>query len=323
MKKVDILSSPHKHDGSTVIKVMVKVYLAILPGLVCYVWFFGPAVLLQCLLSIGFALGVEALLLKSRGRELRLFLKDGSAIVTGLLFALMITPYAPWWISLAGITFGLVFAKHLYGGLGHNLFNPAATGFVFVLLCFPVIMNNWPAPRDMGAETIDAVSGATALGHMQNRLASMNMVSEIRNDPLFGTMAGRGWEWINLAYLLGGIGLVVMGVVGWRIPVAVLGSLFLTSLFFNMYSSDTFAPPLFHLFSGGAILGAFFVATDPVTASTTPRGKLIYGCLIGVITYVIRIWGAYPDGVAFAVLLGNAMVPFIDKYTRPKVLGEN
>jgi len=345
MQKTDILSSPHKHDGSTVSGVMLKVCLALLPGLLCYIWFFGIAVLIQCLLSICFALAIEAVLLKARSRELPLFLKDGSAIVTALLFALMITPFAPWWISLVGISFGLLFAKHLYGGLGHNLFNPAVTGYVFVLLCFPVVMNNWPGPTGISSGSaspgdvldiiftgpasndtslrIDTLSGATPLANMQNRLASMAMVSEIRTDPVYGSIAGKGWEWINLAWLAGGVGLLVLGVIGWRIPIAMLGSLFLVSMFCNFYNPDIYASPLFHLFSGGTVLGAFFIATDPVTASTTPRGKIIYGCVIGITAYVIRIWGAYPDGIAFAVLISNALVPFIDRYTRPKILGEN
>jgi electron transport complex protein RnfD len=328
MSKVDILSSPHKHDGSTVVGVMQKVCMALLPGLACYVWFFGGGVLFQCLLSVVFALVVEAVLLKIRGREVSLYLKDGSAVVTALLFALMITPLAPWWISLAGVSFGLTFAKHMYGGLGHNLFNPAATAYVFVLLCFPAVMNNWPIPAGIqtnvveNSDVIDTLSGATPLANMQNRLASMDMISEIRSDTLYGSIAGRGWEWINLAWMAGGIALITLGLISWRIPVTMLGSMFVISMFFNLYNPDAYASPLFHLFSGGTMLGAFFIATDPVTAAATPRGKIIYGCMIGITAYVIRIWGAYPDGVAFAVLIANALVPFLDKYTRPHVLGE-
>lgn len=337
---------------------MSKVYLALLPGLACYVWFFGIGVLIQCLLSVCFALILEAALLTARGRDRMLFLKDGSVLVTALLFALMITPYSPWWISLAGTSFGLIFAKHLYGGLGQNLFNPAATGFVFVLLCFPVAMNHWPAPDGVpggsaGSDNIleiiflppspveslfppepgpggvdaeitgvDAVSGATPLANMQNRLTSMAMVSEIRSGPGYGLIAGKGWEWVNLGFMIGGLGLIMAGVISWRIPAAMLGGMFISGTIFSFYDPEVFAPPLFHLFSGGTMLGAFFVATDPVTASTTPRGRLIYGCLVGVIAYFIRVWGAYPDGVAFAVLIGNSMVPFIDRLTRPRVLGE-
>jgi len=356
MKKTDILSSPHKHDGSTVRAIMQKVCLALLPGLICYVWFFGLAVLIQCLLSICFALAMEAVLLLARKREWQLFLQDGSAIVTALLFALMITPFAPWWISLIGISFAMIFAKHIYGGLGHNIFNPAATGYIFVLLCFPAVMNVWPTPAGMFADTgqpgdflriiffppepatitasritddgsirttLDALSGATPLANMQNRVASRDMISEIRRDPIYGSLAGRGWEWINLGFLIGGIGLIMIGVIGWRIPLAILGSFAVTSMLFNFHDPDVYASPLFHLFSGGTMLGAFFIATDPVTASTTPKGRIIYGCLIGVTACMIRLWGAFPDGIAFAILIANAMVPLIDRYTRPRVLGES
>lgn len=320
MTKPALITSPHTHDGSSVSLVMVRVCLALLPGLLAYSWFFGAAILLQCLLCIALALGLEALLLKLRGRRIAPALRDGSAAVTGLLFALMITPLAPWWVSLLGLTFGLTFAKHLYGGLGNNLFNPAVTAYLFVLLSFPAIMNNWPTIATNNA--VDAISGATPLADMQNQLESMAMVSEIRSNHIYGHIAGAGWEWVNMGYLVGGIALILMGVIGWRIPVAVLGSLLLVSLVFSMNDAERFAPVLFHLFSGGIMLGAFFIATDPVTASGTPLGKLIYGCIIGIVAYVIRVWGAYPDGVAFAVLLANSMVPVIDRLTRPRVMGE-
>lgn len=345
MSKTDILSSPHKHNGSSVRSIMVRVCLALLPGLICYCWFFGPGILLQCVLAIGFALVVEALMLKLRRRDLSLFLSDGSVFITALLFALMVTPLTPWWVGMLGISFGLVFAKHLYGGLGHNLFNPAATAYIFVLLCFPVLMNNWPLADGMFAGSvpagmmssiifsspatsheamtgIDMLSGATALTDMQTRLAGMAMVSEIRTGTTYGSLGGAGWEFINLGFLVGGIYLILAGIISWRIPFAVLGSLFVISLLCSFVDAELFAPPLFHLFSGGTMLGAFFVATDPVTASTTPRGRLIYGCLIGIIIYLIRVWGAYPDGVAFAVLIANSTVPLIDRYTRPKIIGE-
>ena len=350
MNKTDLITSPHRHDGSSVSSVMFKVCAALVPGVICYAWFFGVGVLIQCILSICFALIIESLLLKARKKDILFYLKDGSVIVTALIFALMITPYAPWWISLIGLSFGLTFAKHIYGGLGHNLFNPAATAYIFVLLCFPVAMNYWPSPVTVietsavavdiifsgsdasitrsdteftGDNGIDSISAATPLADMQSRLASMAMVSEIRTNPIYGQFAGTGWEWINLAYLIGGITLLIMGLIGWHIPVAVMGSMFIISLVFNLYDPEVYASALFHLFSGGTVLGAFFVATDPVTASTTPKGRIIFGCIIGILAYIIRIWGAYPDGIAFAVLIANGFVPLIDRYSRPKVIGEH
>ena len=358
MNKTDLITSPHKHDGSTVRSVMVKVCLALIPGVGCYAWYFGPGILIQCILAIIFALLVESLLLKARKRSLYLYLTDGSAIVTALIFALMIPPLTPWWINLIGISFGLIFAKHLYGGLGHNLFNPAATAFIFVFLCFPVHMNTWPAAGNFNTgqlpvtdviQTIfsspfqpgnistiqitpdnepdntarlDSISGATVLADMQNRLSAMAMISEIRRSPAYGIMAGAAWEWINMGYLLGGIALLILGTISWQIPLAVLGSMYLISLVFNVHDPELYAPGLFHLFAGGSILGAFFVATDPVSAASTSRGKLIYGSIIGILAYIIRVGGAYPDGIAFAVLIANSFVPLIDKFTRPKVMGE-
>ena len=169
---------------------------------------------------------------------------------------------------------------------------------------------------------IDALSGATALDYLQSQLGLMSMVSEVKLDPIYGQFAGAGWEWINFAYLIGGIALILTGIIKWHIPVAVILSLFLLSLIFNLSDPDIYASPLFHLFGGGSILCAFFIATDPVSASTTPMGRLFYGALIGILIYVIRVWGAYPDGVAFAVLIANALVPVIDKYTKPKIVGE-
>jgi len=355
MTKVELVTSPHKHNRSSVFKKMLIVCLALIPGTVAYIWFFGPAVLIQAALSILFALIIEFLILKIRKLELSLYLFDGSVIVTALIFALMITPYTPWWISLIGISFGIIFAKHIYGGLGQNIFNPAAAGYIFVLLCFPVDMNNWPVASGINsgddssvnyfsiifsnplnsntssttslyadnAEQLDAVSSATPLADMQNRIASMDMVSEIRTNPIYSILAGKGWEWVNIGYLLGGVILLILGIISWQIPTAFLGGMFCISLVFNMYDSEIYASTLFHLFSGGSMLGAFFVATDPVTASITPKGKLIYGCLIGILAYIIRIWGAYPEGIAFAILIANSFVPLIDKFTRPRVIGEN
>lgn len=343
MNNTNIINSLHKHDGSTVAGVMLRVCIAMIPGLLCYIWYFGWGILIQCLLAVGFALAIECLMLRQRRKQITLFLKDGSAIVTGLLFAFTVTPFTPWWITLIGITFAIVFAKHLYGGLGYNPFNPAMAGYVFVLLCFPAQMNLWPSVSGLAdvapgmvdymsmiflaqpsaSNPIDAISGASPLNHMMSQLGLMAMVSEIQADPLYGDFAGAGWEWINMAFLLGGTALLFMRVIHWQIPVAMLAGMFIASLLFNLYDSEIYASPLFHLFAGGTMLGAFFIATDPVTASTTPRGRLIYAALIGVLAYTIRVWGGYPDGIAFAVLIANATVPLIDRYTRPRVLGEN
>ena len=331
-----LISPPHRHDGNSVTRMMLLVCVALIPALICYIIFFGWGILFQCLLAVGFAVSCEYFVLKIRKQDTQLFLKDGSAIVTGLLFAFTISPLTPWWITFSGIFFGIVFAKHLYGGLGYNPFNPAMAGYVFVLLCFPVQMTIWPASLEqsisiteylsrifqLGQLNIDAISGATPLSQMKSQLSAMGMVSEIMTDPIYGNFGGADWEWINFSFLLGGIALLALKVIKWQIPIIVLASLFSISLLFNVIDSDIYASPLFHIFSGGTIFCAFFIATDPVTSSTTPTGKIIYAVLIGIIAYVIRTWAAYPDGIAFAVLLANAAVPLIDKVTRPMVFGE-
>lgn len=313
---------------------MLRVLFALLPALIVYTWFFGWGILIHCILAVLFALILEFLMLKLRHRPCELFLADGSAVVTALLFALCLSPLAPWWVNFSGIAFAIVIAKHVYGGLGYNPFNPAMAGFVFVLLCFPEQMIYWPSlqhPDFPGyiaiiagkdPATIDALSGATALQQMKSQLGLMNMVSEIRLDPIFGYFAGSGWEWITLMYLFGGTGLLIAGVIRWHTPVAMILGLFLSSLVFNWYDSDVYASPLFHLCAGGSLLCAFFIATDPVTSPGTVRGRLVFGFMIGILCYLIRTWGAYPDGVAFAVLIANACVPLIEILTRPRVVGE-
>ena len=327
-------SSPHLHDGRTLGVVMTDVCIALVPGLLCYVWLFGPGVLLQCILAVSFALLFEFAVLRLRGRDPRPFLRDGSAIVTAMLFAVSISPLAPWWVCLCGIAFAIIIAKHAFGGIGYNIFNPAMAGFVFVLVCFPVQMNTWPDLQAQGigaylgsifpmaGRELDMLSGATPLDDLKTRLEMMEMVSEIKTASIYGYFGGAGWEWINVLFMLGGIYLLVRGVIKWQIPAAVLTGIFIVSAAFYLYDADTYASPLFHLFSGGTMLCAFFIATDPVTASTTVRGRLVYGAMIGILICLMRQWGAFPDGVAFAVLLANIFVPLIDLLTRPRAFGE-
>ena len=327
-------SSPHLHDGRTLGVVMTDVCIALAPGLLCYVWLFGPGVLLQCILAVSFALLFEFAVLRLRGRDPRPFLRDGSAIVTAMLFAVSISPLAAWWVCLCGIAFAIIIAKHAFGGIGYNIFNPAMAGFVFVLVCFPVQMNTWPdlPAQGLGAylgsifpmpgREPDMLSGATPLDDLKTRLEMMEMVPEIRTASIYGYFGGAGWEWINVLFMLGGIYLLVRGVIKWHIPVAVLAGIFIVSAVFYFYDADTYASPLFHLFSGGTMLCVFFIATDPVTASTTGRGRLVYGAMIGILICLLRQWGAFPDGVAFAVLLANIFVPLIDLLTRPRAFGE-
>ncbi len=328
-------SSPHMHANTSISQVMSKVLLALLPGIAVYVWLFGWGIVVQLSFATLLALGAEALMLKLRRRPLLPFLTDGSAIVTAWLLCLSIPPLAPWWITLIGVLLAIVLAKHLYGGLGYNPFNPAMVGYAALLISFPAEMTAWQSPQylDIGQaagliflappqEVLDAVTSATPLDFLKTQLGLDKTVAEVvTSSPLFGYLGGQAQEWISIAFLLGGLWLIRQRIIGWQIPAAMLGSLALMATVFHFYDPEHYASPGLHLFSGAAILGAFFIATDPVSASTTPRGRLIYGAGIGVLIYVIRTWGGYPDGVAFAVLLLNICAPTIDYYTKPRVFG--
>jgi Na+-translocating ferredoxin:NAD+ oxidoreductase subunit D len=336
-------TSPHMIPAHDVGRLMRRVLYALVPGTAAMTWYFGWGVLVNVALAVALAVGFEALMLLARRQPVIPALGDYSAVVTGWLFALALPPLTPWWVTLVGIGFAVVVAKHLYGGLGYNPFNPAMVGYVVVLLSFPRELVLWLPPLELTdlsfgpAESLaaiflgrlppgltwDAITTATPLDLMKTELGMNRTVSEIREHPLFGDFSGHGWEWIGNWFLLGGLWLLFMRVISWQIPVTVLGSLALIAAAFWVVDPDAFASPAFHVFSGAAILGAFFIATDPVTASTTPRGRLVYGAGIGVLIYVIRTWGNYPDAVAFAVLLMNMAAPTIDHYTQPRVFGQN
>jgi H+/Na+-translocating ferredoxin:NAD+ oxidoreductase subunit D len=335
------VSSPHTHSINTVNAIMRQVLYALIPGILLSTVYFGIGILVHCVIAIVFALLSEAFVLKCRRQAIMPVLKNGTAIITALLFALTISPYTPWWVNLTGIAFAIVVAKHLFGGLGNNPFNPAMAGYAFVLLCFPVKMAYWPDLSDFNEQALslwqniniifsglpvgqelDAITGATPLTNMKIELGLMTMVSEIKMNPLYGGMGGKGWEWIATAYLAGGLWLIINKIIRWQIPVTVLASLFIISLLFNFIDSDVYPSALYHLFTGGTMLCAFFIATDPASSSTTPVGKIIYGIGIGLLIYVIRTWGGYPDGIVFSILIMNALVPLIDYYTRPKAMGE-
>ncbi|MCP5420848.1 MAG: electron transport complex subunit RsxD [Gammaproteobacteria bacterium] len=329
-------SSPHWFVGPSVSQLMRQVLYAMLPGLATLVWFFGWGVLLHVAIASGAALASEAVVLALRGKPLRLFLGDGSALVTAWLLAAALPAFSPWWITTLGVAFAIVIAKHLYGGLGYNPFNPAMVGYVVLLISFPLEMTTWP-PVNPGVDfassvqiifsghpaehLADALSGATPLDAVKTQLGLGLGITEIINGPAFGLIGGQGWEWAAMAFLAGGLWLVMKRVAAWQIPAGMLGSLALLSGIFYALDPQAHASPWFHLLSFSSIYGAFFIATDPVTASTTPRGRLLFGAGVGALTYLIRCFGGYPDGVAFAVLLMNIAAPTIDYYTQPRVFG--
>lgn len=300
---------------------MRDVLLALVPGIAVYALLFGFGVLRNLALAVVACLLFEAVALRLRHRPLKPFLTDGSALVTGVLLALTLPPTAPWWIAVVGSLFAIGLGKQVYGGLGYNPFNPAMVGYVVLLISFPVQMTAWPGMQPLWSSAPDAVSAATALDHVRTQLALDRTLTEIGGDGAIGWAAGAGWEWIALAWLAGGIYMLWRGTIRWQIPAGMLAGLTLIALPFWAIDPDRYASPLFHWLAGATMLGAFFIATDPVSAATTPRGRLLYGALIGVLVYIIRTWGGYPDGVAFAVLLLNICAPTIDRYTQPRVYG--
>ncbi|MDC5852583.1 electron transport complex subunit RsxD [Vibrio europaeus] len=343
-----IASSPHAHSRRSTPDLMKWVALCALPGLVAQTYFFGWGTIIQLILAIVISLGLEALVMLARKRHPMSALRDNSALVTAWLLAIAIPPLSPWWIITIGLIFAIVIAKHLYGGIGQNLFNPAMVAYVVLLISFPVQMTSWISPNELQATAIssgdafsliftgfnleglslqqirtgiDGVTMATPLDAFKTALTTGNTASEALTQPQFGSLAGIGWEWVNLAYLIGGLILIKVRVINWHIPVSFLLSLTLISSLFMMLTPGTTASPLIHLLSGATMLGAFFIATDPVSASTTIKGRLVFGAFIGAMVFIIRSWGGFPDGVAFAVLLGNMCVPLIDYYTKPRTYG--
>jgi len=304
-------SSPFTPASNTVNRVMLQVLIALLPATGIMFWLFGDALLIQLLLACSTALLAESCMLWLRKKTIKMHLLDLSALVSAVLLALAIPTIAPWWISVSGTLFAIIIAKHLYGGLGYNPFNPAMAGYVFLLISFPQQMTAWTMP-------FDVISSATALDYTKTQLGLGFSVYEISTSPLFGYLAGKDWEYISFAYLLGGLWLLQRKVISWHIPVAVLLGLTIPALAAYLIDSTRFTSPLFHLFSGATFCGAFFIATDPVTAATSNKGRLIFGLLVGCLVYIIRTWGGYPDAIAFAVLLANLAAPSIDYYTRPK-----
>lgn len=333
------LSSPHAHQARPTSRVMLWVILATLPGLLAQTLFFGWGNLINVIWCVLLALASEAAFLRLRGKPVGFFLKDNTAIVTGLLLGLALPPFAPWWVSAVAVITAIVVAKQLYGGLGANPFNPAMVGYALVLISFPVAMTtNWAAATGLfqgapdfgetlarifsGSQTaVDGWTMATPLDEYKHKVAT-HTAAEILRHPTFGEGVARGWEWVNAAFLAGGVLLLALRIISWHIPVSFLAALTLMSLAFGS-NPDLHTPLSLHLLAGGTMLGAFFIATDPVTAATSHQGKLIYGAGIGVLVYIIRTWGNYPDAVAFSVLLMNFAVPFIDYYTPPRAFGHH
>jgi len=333
--------SPYMTDAPTVSTIMLKVLLALVPGIFAYVWMYGGGILVTITLATITAIAAEAALLKIRQRPIKPYLMDFSAVVTAWLLALALPPLAPWWLVVVGVLFAIVIAKQLYGGLGYNPFNPAMVGYAVLLISFPLIMTKWPVPLLLAEHPlgfidqlhyifsnvlpanikVDAITSATPLDYLKTQLKLNHEIASITQAPIFGMLGAKGGEIVTAAYLLGGLYLVQQRIISWYLPTAFLVALTAMSLAFYAINPAHYANPLFHLMSGASLLCAFFIITDPVSGPTTPRGKLYFAAGVGMLTYLIRVYGGYPDSVAFAVLLMNMCVPLIDALTQPRVFG--
>ena len=327
------LSSPHHHSLSKTSRLMAWVLLATLPGLAVQSYFYGYGTLINLVWASGLALGLEALVLGLRRRPIMIFLTDGSALVTAFLIALALPPFSPWWLTLVAVLFSIVFAKHLYGGLGNNPFNPAMVGYAICLIAFPVSMTQWPAIEQtlsFGQQWqwfwmesidggIDAWTGATALDLMRHTNGlTLNEVA--LDNPQLGLSLSVSM-WVNLAYLAGGIGLLAINAFTWHAPIAMLASLGFCAGLFHMGEPDLYPSASQHLLTGATMFSAFFIVTDPVSGATSRKGKVVFGIGVGILVFIIRTFGSYPDAFAFAILLMNLSAPLIDTYTRPKAYG--
>ncbi|MCT4587248.1 MAG: RnfABCDGE type electron transport complex subunit D [Carboxylicivirga sp.] len=355
MNRLTVSPSPHVHSGDSVKKNMYGVIIALVPALAASLYYFGLGALIVTITAIlscvFFEWAIQKFLLKNESTVL-----DGSAALTGLLLAFNLPTNFPIALIILGSLIAIGFGKMSFGGLGNNPFNPALVGRVFLLIAYPVQMTSWPKPV-FQMQYIDAKTGATPLSIMKEGFANGDSISSLMDQipsvtQLFvGNMGGSAGEVAAIALLIGLIFMLIRKIITWHIPVAVIGSVFVFTgalwLFSAEGSSEIYntigvkipvieymskatnqlepfrmASPIFHLFTGGLMLGAIFMATDYVTSPMATKGMIIYGVGIGVITVVIRVFGAYPEGVSFAILIMNGFVPLIDKYVKPKRFGE-
>lgn len=347
MTSLTAQAAPHTHGANSVSRIMVVVILTLVPATAWGIYQFGWPAFNILVLSIASALLAEAMCLRFAQKPVGLFLKDGSAILTAWLLAMTLPPWTPWWIAVFGGMFAIIVGKQIFGGIGQNVFNPAMLARVALLVSFPVEMTFWVAPKPLfsegapnfieglaitflGVPNLDSVSSASIIGHVKTGFTQGHSVAESLSNAHFdvlahatGTVAGSMGETSALLIVLGGLILIALRIITWHIPVAMLGSVALLATLFNFFAPERYPDALFHLFSGGLMLGAFFIATDLVTSPSTRTGQLLFGAGCGVLVFVIRSWGGYPEGVGFAVLLMNAATPLIDHYLRPRIYGRD
>ena len=339
------VSAPHATTSSSVSHVMATVMVALAPATLFGFWLYGwPAIWLWLVTVAAAALG-EAFCLRLMDRPVGPALYDGSAILTGWLLALSLPPWAPWWIGAFGGLFATVLSKQAFGGLGQNLFNPAMVARVALLISFPVQMTAWVAPLPLGTTmapgaidgllitlrgmppALDAVASASLLGFAKTEMSrGLDLVQSLAQAPAqswFGSRAGSLGETAAWLIAAGGVAMIFLRIISWHIPVAMLAGIAVPAAILNAVDPARYLDAPTHLLSGAAMLGAFFIATDYVTSPNTKLGQLIFGAGCGLLTYVIRTWAGYPEGVAFAVLLMNSLTPIIDSYVRPRIYGRD
>ena len=322
--KLPISLSPHVHGGDSVKKNMYGVCIALVPALLCSFYFFGLGAIAVTAVSVASCVFFEWVINKYMLKNPQPTVTDGSAILTGILLAFNLPSNIPLWIVIIGALFAIGVVKMTFGGLGCNLFNPALAGRAFLLISFPVQMTTWPVPGQ-GFMNLDATTGATPLATMKmiaKGEASMSDLSNSLTDMLIGNTGGCLGEVCAIAILIGLIYLLVKKIITWHIPVSILVTVAIVSGLLHLANPTTYVAPQYELFSGGLLLGAVFMATDYVTSPMTHKGQLVYGVAIGLLTMVIRTWGAYPEGMSFAILIMNAFTPLINNYFKPKRFGE-
>lgn len=326
MNQFTISGSPHVHGEESTKKIMFSVVIAMLPMFLVSIYFFGLNALRVVAISVASCLLIEWLIQKYMIKGPNT-ISDGSALVTGMLLAFNVPANIPWWMLVIGAAVSIGIAKMSFGGLGKNPFNPALVGRVFMLISFPVAMTTWPVPHPVFSNTVlDAVTGPTPLGILKEGLAQGLTVEEITKnidyiDLLIGNRGGSLAEMCAIAILIGGLFLIIRRVIDWQTPVIIIATVAIIAGICWLINPAQYVNPLYHILSGGLLLGAFFMATDMVTTPMTMGGKIVFSIGVGALTIIIRLWGAYPEGMSFAILIMNAFVPLINKGFKPKRFG--
>lgn len=318
--------------------IMRRVLYALIPAILISIWQFGWGLFWNIVIGTLTAVAAEALFLAFRSRPVFVSILDFSAVLTAVLLAFALPPYAPWWLVCLANLIAIVVAKHIYGGLGQNPFNPAMVGYAMMLVSFPLQMSRWPKPLllqqvhvdlkqsyqlvfEPNQVPLDFISTASPLDSWRVQRGLSGDLSNFFHDSLFGHLGYAGGEWVAIAIAVGGLWLLWQRIISWHIPFSLIATVVISASLFYVFTPTKHFFPFTHLILGATMLGAFFIATDPVTAPASPHAQLVYGAGIGSLIVLIRVLGGFPDGVAFAVLIMNMCAPLLDKYLKPRVFG--